>query len=145
MATLTDTSTKSAYWIPMFFFPLCKCVHYILPRAALNFVESLSAYSLVCYLLQIKDRHNGNIMMLRDGRLLHIDYGFIFNNSPGNMQFERAPFKLPIEFVDVMGSTDSDLFEYFKTLLRSGFIAVRRHHQKILFLVETMRNAGTLH
>jgi len=31
--------------------------------AQLAFAESLAGYSVVCYLLQIKDRHNANIMM----------------------------------------------------------------------------------
>lgn len=81
-------------------------------------------------------------MVTRDGHAIHIDYGFILNSSPGNLQFEKAPFKLPLEFVEVLGGANSDMFHYFKTLLRSGFIAVRRHHQKIMFLMETMRRAG---
>ena len=65
-------------------------------EAQKNFVESLAAYSLIAYIMQIKDRHNGNILIDMNGCIIHIDFGFILGISPGNLNFENAPFKLTL-------------------------------------------------
>eukprot|EP01119_Soliformovum_irregulare_P023722 TRINITY_DN8347_c0_g1_i4.p1 TRINITY_DN8347_c0_g1~~TRINITY_DN8347_c0_g1_i4.p1 ORF type:complete len:618 (-),score=165.13 TRINITY_DN8347_c0_g1_i4:71-1924(-) len=102
-----------------------------------NFVESLAGYSLVCYILQIKDRHNGNLMIDKDGHIIHIDYGYMLSSSPGSLNFE-ADFKLTQEFIDVMGGQHNVMFQYFKLLFTRGFLEVRKHYKRILLLVEMM-------
>jgi hypothetical protein len=107
--------------------------------ARMNFARSLAAYSIVCYLLQVKDRHNGNILIDRRGHVLHIDFGFLLTNSPGgNIGFEAAPFKLTQEFVQVMGGPRSALFATFRKLCVRAFLAVRKHRQRIIVLVHMM-------
>jgi hypothetical protein len=87
-------------------------------RAMDNFVASVAGYSLVCYFLQIKDRHNGNIMIDDKGHIIHIDFGFMLSNAPGKgIKFEKAPFKLTKEFVEVMGGVNSKYFDKFRKLL----------------------------
>lgn len=110
--------------------------------AQINFIESIAAYSLVLFLLQIKDRHNGNILITREGHVIHIDYGFMLTSSPANMDFEKSPFKLPLEMVEVMGGAQSEKFEYFKTLIGKGFLALRRNYRLVLSAVELMLKAG---
>ncbi|KAG8248820.1 Phosphatidylinositol 4-kinase beta [Homalodisca vitripennis] len=109
-----------------------------------NFVQSCAAYCLVCYLVQVKDRHNGNILLDSEGHLIHIDFGFILSTSPRNLGFETSPFKLTPEFVEVMGGIGSDMFEYFKILILQGMVAARKHMDKILTLVEIMRLGSQL-
>ena len=104
-----------------------------------NFVSSLAGYSLVCYFLQIKDRHNGNILIDNEGHLIHIDFGFLLSNAPGKgLKFETAPFKLSKDMVKCLGGEKGKYFEEFRKLLKKGFIAVNVHRQKIIILVEMM-------
>ncbi|KDO35761.1 hypothetical protein SPRG_18902 [Saprolegnia parasitica CBS 223.65] len=108
-------------------------------RARRNFVESLAAYSIVCYIFQIKDRHNGNILVDADGHVIHIDFGFLFTNSPGNnFNFERAPFKLTDEFVELMGGPRSSTFRYFRSLCVKAYWALHASTDKLVLLVEMM-------
>ena len=86
-------------------------------EAQLNFIESLAGYSLYNYLFNVKDRHNANIMLDSHGHMLHIDFGFLFQSSPGKLNFEVAPFKLTYEYIELMDGVDSELFQYFKALL----------------------------
>ncbi|KAJ3641340.1 hypothetical protein Zmor_027852 [Zophobas morio] len=109
-----------------------------------NFVQSCAAYCLFCYLIQVKDRHNGNILLKSDGHLIHIDFGFILSMSPKNLGFETSPFKLTAEFVEVMGGDQSDMFEYFKILILQGLVAARKHMDMIIPLVEIMRSGSQL-
>lgn len=108
-------------------------------EAQKNFVESMAGYSLICYLLNIKDRHNGNILLDRQGHVIHIDFGFMLTNSPGgNFNFETAPFKLTKDMLEVMGGPDSLIFSYFKILLLQGFLELRKHSEELCLLVEMM-------
>eukprot|EP00669_Euglena_mutabilis_P010966 TRINITY_DN5657_c0_g1_i1.p1 TRINITY_DN5657_c0_g1~~TRINITY_DN5657_c0_g1_i1.p1 ORF type:complete len:354 (-),score=62.36 TRINITY_DN5657_c0_g1_i1:38-1099(-) len=109
-----------------------------------NFTESLVGYSLLTYLLQIKDRHNGNILLTQKGHLVHIDFGFILASSPGGMNFESAPFKLSAEYVELMGGQDSDMFQYFKVLMFVAFLQCRKHMERIVTLVRMMLPGDSL-
>jgi len=108
-----------------------------------NFVKSMAAYSIISFLLQFKDRHNGNIMIDDTGHILHIDFGFCFDIAPGGVKFERAPFKLTKEMVAVMGGTvDHQAFKWFEELCVKAFLAARPHADKLSQLVLLMMDSG---
>uniref|UniRef100_A0A8C3AT04 Phosphatidylinositol 4-kinase beta n=1 Tax=Cyclopterus lumpus TaxID=8103 RepID=A0A8C3AT04_CYCLU len=109
-----------------------------------NFVQSCAGYSLICYLLQVKDRHNGNILLDAEGHIIHIDFGFILSSSPKNLGFETSAFKLTTDFVDVMGGPDGDMFNYYRMLMLQGLIGARKHMEKVLQIVEIMQQGTQL-
>jgi len=107
--------------------------------AQTNFMQSLAAYSLVSYLLGLKDRHNGNIMIDTRGHLIFIDFGFAMGMKPGHeFSFEQAPFKLTKEHVEVMGGVNSECYKEFQRLFVAGFEEARKNSQIALGLVEIM-------
>ena len=123
------------------------------------FMMSLAGYSIVCYLLQIKDRyvphvgtlmlvekayyeprHNGNILIDTEGHCIHIDFGFMLSNSPGSVGFELAPFKLSTEYIDILDGVGSPLFERFIEVLTEAFLSLRKKADWLVGLVEIMES-----
>jgi hypothetical protein len=101
-------------------------------RAKQNFMSSLAAYSLFCYILSIKDRHNGNMLIDTEGHIIHIDFGFMLSIAPGGaFSLETAPFKLTEEMVEVLGGLESKLFGEFVKAFTAGFYALRANAETI--------------
>ncbi|KAL3477837.1 hypothetical protein BJX99DRAFT_225404 [Aspergillus californicus] len=135
-------------------------------EARTNFVKSMAAYSVISYLLQFKDRHNGNIMLDDAGHIIHIDFGFCFDIAPGGVRFERAPFKLTSEMVAVMSGalhshasnqsgsgsgilpggshnpTQTQPYRWFESLVVKAFLASRPYSAKLSHIVSLMLDSG---
>jgi phosphatidylinositol 4-kinase len=115
-------------------------------RARNNFIVSSAGYAVASLLLQPKDRHNGNLLFDNEGRLVHIDFGFILETSPGgNMRFESAQFKLSHEMtqlIDPSGHMKSESWNYFVSLCVKGYLAARNHMDGIVNTVLLMVDSG---
>lgn len=111
-----------------------------------NFIISSAGYAVASLLLQPKDRHNGNLLFDNVGRLVHIDFGFILETSPGgNMRFESAHFKLSHEMtqlLDPSGVMKSDTWNQFVSLCVKGYLAARRYMDGIITTVLLMVDSG---
>jgi len=111
-------------------------------QARLNFIKSMAAYSVACYILQIKDRHNGNIMIDGEGHIVHIDFGFLFDIGPGGVKFEPNSFKLTHEMVVLMGGRYSQGYAMFQHLTVKAFLALRPYADQLINTVRLMLDTG---
>ncbi|CAM6044662.1 unnamed protein product [Sphagnum compactum] len=111
-----------------------------------NFIVSSAGYAVASLLLQPKDRHNGNLLFDSEGRLVHIDFGFILETSPGgNLRFESAQFKLSHEMtqlIDPSGTMKSETWYRFVRLCVKGYLAARVHMEGIVNTVLLMVDSG---
>nr|UXY86689.1 phosphatidylinositol 4-kinase [Cryptomonas paramecium] len=112
---------KTKYKLASFFF------RQQLKFQKIEYTRSLTAYSLFCFLSQLKDRHNGNILVNLDDKVIHIDFGYILGYMPGNLKFEAKFFKLTKELLNNINGKKSEKFEYFKEIFIRGIFLIKKN------------------
>jgi phosphatidylinositol 3-kinase len=103
------------------------------------FVKSCAGYSAITYILMIGDRHLDNLLLTDDGRLFHIDFGFILGRDPKPYP---PPMKIIREMVDGMGGASSLHYQQFKSLSCEAFHLLRQSSSLFLNLFALMRDSA---
>ncbi|CAK0784160.1 hypothetical protein CVIRNUC_007363 [Coccomyxa viridis] len=104
-----------------------------------SFVKSCAGYCVMTYILGVGDRHNDNLMLTPDGRLFHIDFGFIMGRDPKPWP---PPFKLSREMVEAMGGADSEGYRAFCAHACEAYNILRKSASLILSLFHLMAGAA---
>ncbi|RKP35330.1 kinase-like domain-containing protein [Dimargaris cristalligena] len=104
-----------------------------------TYIKSCAGYCVITYLLGVGDRHLDNLLMTRDGRLFHIDFGYFLGRDPKPFP---PPMKLCKEMVEGMGGAFSVQYQRFQAYCFVAFSVLRKSANLILNLLALMVEAN---
>lgn len=102
-----------------------------------RFLDSLSIYSVITYVLGIGDRHLDNIMITNTGLLFHIDYSFC-------MGYDPKPFypciRLTKEMIDMIGGMNSGGYKEFLKRSNNYYNIIRKYTSVLSLYIILLHN-----
>ncbi|KAG5234108.1 hypothetical protein OIU76_000629 [Salix suchowensis] len=104
-----------------------------------TFIKSCAGYSVITYILGVGDRHLDNLLLTDDGRLFHVDFGFILGRDPKHFP---PPMKLCKEMVEAMGGAESLYYTRFKSYCCEAYNIIRKSSNLILNLFHLMAGSN---
>lgn len=111
----------------------------IAPDIMDTYVKSCAGYCVITYILGVGDRHFDNLLLSTNGKLFHIDFGYILGRDPKPLP---PPMKLSKEMVEAMGGDSSEHYHEFRKQCYTAFLHLRRHANLILNLFSLMVDAS---
>ena len=100
-----------------------------------NYIRSCAGYVVFTHIMGIGDRHQDNIMLTSEGRLFHIDFGYILGADP---KFKQAPLVLTRAMVDAMG----DEYDRFVELACEALNILRKSAGLLLSVIHVMAQSS---
>lgn len=114
-----------------------------------TFTRSCAGYSVATFVLGIGDRHSENIMVTRDGRVFHVDFGHFLNHKKKKFGInrERVPFVLTEDFMCVIAKGRDQPHktkecEIFQKLCVNAYLVLRKQADLIINLLTMMLSCG---
>ena len=109
-----------------------------------NFARSCAGYCVATYVMGIGDRHSDNIMLAKDGRFFHIDFGHILGHFKYKLGIkrERSVFVFTPQMAHVLGTTEGGAFRDFCDYGRAAYNVLRRNGDLLITLFSLMVACG---
>lgn len=113
-------------------------------RAVDAFCRSCAGYCVATYVLGVGDRHSSNIMLQRDGKMFHIDFGHFLGNYKTKYGYRRetAPFVFTPQFLQALGGKKGPAFLKFVDLSCKAYNTLRENANLIITLFSLMLSCG---
>lgn len=107
-----------------------------------NYVYSTAGYCAITYFFMIGDRHLENLLIDDEGKIFHIDFGFILGRDPKPYP---PPIKISKEMIDAMGSNEAELQENYKKYrlkCLEAYLYLRKQAKLVYNLTVLMLDSG---
>lgn len=89
-----------------------------------KFIKSIATYCVVTYLLGVGDRHLDNIMVTKDGKLFHIDFGYICGKDPVH---NNPGIRITQDMIEAIGGINSPNYIVFTELCTKIYNCLRNY------------------
>lgn len=106
-----------------------------------RYTHSLACYTLHSYFLGVGDRHLENIMMTTDGRIFHIDFGYILGKD--SQPISSSQIKLNTGMLDVIYGKDSVRYEQYKKLCLDSVVILRKYFADYFILLSQLSHVSS--
>ena len=104
-----------------------------------NYLLSCAGYSVATYLLAVCDRHLENLMLTNEGKMFHLDFGYILGKNPNRMKAINNPeIRINKPMVQALGGLNSPSYREYVSKTIDAFLYLRNHRILIINLMSLM-------
>ena len=107
-----------------------------------NYLLSCAGYGVATYLTALGDRHLENLMLQKNGKMWHLDFGYILGKNPPKKGMWVPPIRINKPMILGLGGQNSPGYREFVSKTIDAFLYLRNYRNLIMNLMALMVDSG---
>lgn len=107
-------------------------------------INSLASYCVITFLLGVGDRHSDNIMVTQDGKIFHVDYGYILGEEPTVGYIFKSNITITGDMIGILKNLNDSSSDTFIDRCCDIYSCLRKHHNAILLQLLLLSKMTTI-